>query len=209
MVYKKLRMRFSRTGTLRFISHLDLCRSIRTALRRAKIPVRYSEGFSPHPRMTFTLPLPLGAQSLCEYMDILVPEESDPDALCAALDACTPPELHFSEAYVPDTPLTDAALSAYEVTFDGLSPDAAGAVLKHPKEITKFNKKGAEKKIDPAPMIRSYEVAAVPNGTLVRATLDCAPDRYLNPDQFAALFACPDYSILRTELYFADGRVFR
>lgn len=209
MVYQKLRMKFERTGMLRFISHLDLCRSIRTAFNRAGTPVRYSEGFNPHPRMTFTLPLPLGAQSLCEYMDIFVPEGSDGAALCAALDAVCPPELHFVSAYVPDSALTDAVRSDYEITLDGVSAQAASDLLAHPPMIKKVNKKGVERLVDPAPMIHGYSVEERPGGALVRVTADCAPEQYLNPDAIAALFAADDYSILRTQLYFADGREFR
>lgn len=209
MVYTKLRIKFSRTGMLRFISHLDLCRSIRTAFRRAKLPIRYSEGFNPHPRMTFTLPLPLGAQSECEYMDIFLPEGSDIGGVCEAMNRVCPPELRFITAYVPATSLSDPALSLYEFTFEGIDEEQARGVLAQPPHIIKTNKKGVKKEIDPAPMIRSATVESTRGGVKVCATLDCAEGSYFNPDQFAQLFGARDYSILRKALYLADGREFK
>jgi radical SAM-linked protein len=66
----KLRIRFQKLGKVRWISHRDIARCVERAVRRAKLPVAYSEGFSPRPRIAFGLALPTGAESLAEYLDI-------------------------------------------------------------------------------------------------------------------------------------------
>ncbi|MCK4846289.1 MAG: TIGR03960 family B12-binding radical SAM protein [Deltaproteobacteria bacterium] len=66
----RVRVRFSKVGDIKYLSHLELMNTIMRALRRAQLPVRYSEGFHPHPKLTFATPLPVGLESLDEYMDI-------------------------------------------------------------------------------------------------------------------------------------------
>lgn len=72
----KARIKFSKTGSMRFIGHLDVMRYFQKAFLRADIKVSYSQGFSPHPLMSFTSPLGIGLSSDAEYMDITL-EESD------------------------------------------------------------------------------------------------------------------------------------
>lgn len=66
----KIRIKFTKTGPLKYIGHLDVMRFFQKLLRRAQIPVAFSEGFSPHPILSFSPPLSLGAESLGEYADI-------------------------------------------------------------------------------------------------------------------------------------------
>ncbi len=67
-----LRVFYEKTGRAKYISHLDINRCMQRALRRAEIPVWYTEGFNPHPYTTFALPLSLGFESLCETMDMRI-----------------------------------------------------------------------------------------------------------------------------------------
>ena len=67
---REVRLRFSKTGRLKYISHLDINRAMSRALKRAGIPLWYTEGFNPHPYMSFSLPLSLGVESLCESVDL-------------------------------------------------------------------------------------------------------------------------------------------
>jgi len=66
----RIRIRFTKLGKIRFLGHRDLARCWERAIRRAELPVAYSEGFSPRPRLHYGLALPTGAESLAEYMDI-------------------------------------------------------------------------------------------------------------------------------------------
>lgn len=70
MDFSRYRIRFSKRGALRFISHHDLMRVFELALRRSDLKVRYTEGFNPHPKVSFALALPLGVESLDEIVDI-------------------------------------------------------------------------------------------------------------------------------------------
>ena len=66
---RNVRIRFSKTGRARYISHLDLSRVMQRSLRRAGIPLWYTEGFNRHPYVTFAAPLSLGFEGLQETMD--------------------------------------------------------------------------------------------------------------------------------------------
>ena len=68
----RLRVRFGRGPEVKFISHLDVMRFWERAFRRARIPLAYSEGFSPHPRISLAAPLPVGVTSEAELMDVMV-----------------------------------------------------------------------------------------------------------------------------------------
>jgi len=72
----KVRIKFEKTDQMRFIGHLDLMRYFQKAMRRADIPIKYSEGFSPHQIMSFGAPLSMGVSGLGEYMDIELKEAS-------------------------------------------------------------------------------------------------------------------------------------
>lgn len=77
---QRLRGTFGKGGPARFISHLDLARTIERALIRAQIPIAYSQGFNPQPRMQFAAALPLGFTSECEIVDLWLSESIDPEA---------------------------------------------------------------------------------------------------------------------------------
>ena len=72
----KVRIKFEKTEQMRFIGHLDIMRYFQKAMRRADIPIKYSEGFSPHQIMSFGAPLSMGVSGLGEYMDIELKEGS-------------------------------------------------------------------------------------------------------------------------------------
>ena len=69
---KKLRLKFSKNGPIKFIGHLDVMRYFQKAIRRADIDIKYSEGFSPHQLLSFAQPLSVGATSDGEYLDMTV-----------------------------------------------------------------------------------------------------------------------------------------
>ncbi len=70
IVAARIRVRYDKTGKLRFISAIDLGRIWERSLRRARLPIAYSEGFSPHPKVSFTDALPLGYASTGEYAEL-------------------------------------------------------------------------------------------------------------------------------------------
>ncbi|MCP4424619.1 MAG: DUF2344 domain-containing protein [Chloroflexi bacterium] len=76
---QRLRLTFSKTGPTRFIGHLDLARTLERSFNRAKIPIAYTQGFNPRPRMQFAAALPLGYTSECELVDIWLKEALEPE----------------------------------------------------------------------------------------------------------------------------------
>ena len=91
----KVRIRFSKTGALVYIGHLDVMRYFQKLFRRANIPVAYSEGLSPHQILTFTPPLPLGMESMGEYADVELTDFVSTKAAIEALAAQSVPEINI------------------------------------------------------------------------------------------------------------------
>lgn len=86
MLKQKVRIKFEKTGMMRFIGHLDVMRYFQKAMRRAKIDIAYSEGFSPHQKMSFAAPLGIGLEGTGEYFDIEVNSFMPSSAMTAALN---------------------------------------------------------------------------------------------------------------------------
>lgn len=97
---QKLRLRYAKRGRLRFTSHRDVARSFERALRRAGVPMAYSQGFNPHPKVSWVGASPTGVASEAEYVEVQVVERLDPEALRLALDAALPPGLDVLEIVV-------------------------------------------------------------------------------------------------------------
>jgi radical SAM-linked protein len=85
-----LRVKYAKRGRARFTSHRDFGRAFERALRRAGVPMAYSSGFSPHPRISYANAAPTGAASEAEYLEIALAEICDPEKVRAALDAALP-----------------------------------------------------------------------------------------------------------------------
>lgn len=104
MKVQRLRVTFARGEALKYITHLDLMRFWERALRRARIAVAYSEGFSPHPQISLAAPLPVGVTSRAELMDIFLAEVLTPQCFLLNLGCQLPPGLTLLEAH--EAPLT-------------------------------------------------------------------------------------------------------
>ena len=96
---QRLRVRFARGEAVKFISHLDLMRLWQRALRRAGMPLAYSEGFNPHPRLSLAAPLPLGVTSEAELMDVQVHKWVSPHFFTGALSEQLPAGIEIRQVY--------------------------------------------------------------------------------------------------------------
>ena len=94
---QKLRLRYAKRGPLRFASHRDLARALERALRRARVPMAFSAGFTPHPKISYVGAAPTGAASEAEYVEIGLAQRCDPEEVRAALDASLPPGIDVLE----------------------------------------------------------------------------------------------------------------
>ncbi|MEU4512977.1 TIGR03936 family radical SAM-associated protein [Nonomuraea wenchangensis] len=90
---QRLRVRYAKRGRLRFTSHRDISRAVERAVRRAGIPVAYSAGFSPHPKISYAGAAPTGVASEAEYLEIGVTAPCDPEQVRSSLDGSLPPGL--------------------------------------------------------------------------------------------------------------------
>jgi radical SAM-linked protein len=97
---QRIRLRYAKRGRLRFTSHRDFARAFERALRRADVPIAYSQGFTPHPKISYASAAPTGVASEAEYLEVGLRAPMDPSALVAALDAALSPGLDVLEAVV-------------------------------------------------------------------------------------------------------------
>lgn len=115
----KLRMKYQKTGDLRFLSHLDLARALERGLRRARLPLSLSEGFSPHPRLSFGPPLPVGVSSESEYIDLVLDKRVPLVKIAQYLNHSFPADLSCRQVrYVPlDSPslMKQIQLASYRI----------------------------------------------------------------------------------------------
>ena len=84
---QRLRVRYAKRGRLRFTSHRDFSRAFERAVFRARLPMAYSSGFNPHPRISYAGAAPTGSASEAEYLELALAEVVDPASVHAALDA--------------------------------------------------------------------------------------------------------------------------
>ena len=119
---QRIRIRFSRGEELKFISHLDIMRLWQRALHRAGIPLAYTEGFSPHPRISLAAPLAVGVTSQNELMDVFCNKWVSPHSFTAALSRQLPPGIAISQVHMvaPAMPSLQSQVSyaEYEVEIE-------------------------------------------------------------------------------------------
>lgn len=128
---QRLRIKYAKRGRARFTSHRDFGRAFERSLRRAAVPMAYSSGYSPHPRISYANAAPTGAASEAEYLEIGLAAICDPDEVRNALDAALPPGLDIVEVIVsPPGALADQLTgSHWQVDLPGLSETALSAAV--------------------------------------------------------------------------------
>ena len=189
-----IRVRFGKEGMMRYIGHLDVLRTFQKIFRRAGVPMEYSKGYSPHPIMSFALPLGLGLSSEGEYLDAAVEDGADPAAMLAALKAATAAELPvYSLRLLPEK--AENAMAAvggavWKATLPENMPregakTALKAILARETIILPKKTKTREIELDIRPMILA---AAVKDGA-VTMTLAAGSKANLAPDMVLGLIA--------------------
>ena len=130
-VVQRLRIRYAKRGRLRFTSHRDFARAFERALRRASIPMAYSAGFSPHPKISYAGAAPTGVASEAEYLEIGLAESREPASVLAALDAALPAGLDIVEVVEAAPPALADRLEAslWRIELPGVAPADADAAV--------------------------------------------------------------------------------
>lgn len=128
---RRLRLRYAKRGRLRFTSHRDIARAFERALRRAHVPMAYSQGFNPHPKISWIGAAPTGVASEAEYVEIQLVTPVEPAELVAMLDGAMPAGLDVLEAVVADPGSGGLAerceASRWRIALPGVSPDTLRA----------------------------------------------------------------------------------
>lgn len=129
---QKLRIRYAKRGRLRFSSHRDFQRALERAIRRSGVPIGYSAGFTPHPKISFAGAAPTGAASEAEYLEIGLAARCDPERLRQALDEALPPGLDVLEVVEARSGALADRLEAsvWQVDLPGVTDDEAERALR-------------------------------------------------------------------------------
>ncbi len=130
-VQQRLRLRYAKRGRLRFTSHRDFARAFERALRRAGIPMAYSAGFHPHPKISYLGAAPTGVASEAEYLEIGLADRREPEQVRTALDACLPAGLDLVECVEAAGGSLAERIDAsrWQVELTGLDPADVMAAL--------------------------------------------------------------------------------
>ncbi|MBR7184460.1 MAG: TIGR03936 family radical SAM-associated protein [Clostridia bacterium] len=219
---RTVRIRFRKVGKLQYISHLDLQRTMQHCIKRSGIPAWYTKGFNPHYKLVFALPLPVGAESECELLDLRIDREISDAEILRRFNETVTDELRGLEAYTPTTKFADIAWAEYAVTLtgtavtDGMAAEAERILTTSPLMMVKRSKSG-EREVDLVPMIRSVRAEGGAGELTLRLVLSAAGADYLNPElvvtalreRLWAGVEHPDtlsWRILREQVYCADGQ---
>lgn len=226
-LYYPLRFRLQKDGQLRYISHLDFVRTMTKALVRAKLPLWFTLGFNPIPKITFAAPLSVLMDSDCELMDVRMKKSVDPASAKAALSAVLPPHLTVLDCYTPNNKLSDIGYLAYDVTiaYEGASEkhaEEANQFMASPSiTVTKKGKGDKLREVDIKPMVASFtlDYSSETGEIHGRWVLSASPSAFLNPElvldalrQNTGLMAGAEevyYAFCRREVYAEDMSIFR
>ncbi len=211
---KTVRLLFTKTGRAKYISHLDLNRMMLRAVRRAGIPLWYTEGFNRHPYITFASPLSLGFESEGELMELRLIEDMPLDEVTARMNAALPDGFRVTETFEAVHKVRDLQLAGYRVEI-ALPADTVSALLAQPEiPVEKRTKKKTVKTIDIRPAFQNATVTATDGGCLLEVTLPVSSENTVNPTLLITALAAvtgeaPAYAVIRTGLYLADGKDFK
>lgn len=205
---------FSKTGRAKYVSHLDLVRAMTRAVRRADIPLWYTEGFNRHPYLTFASPLSLGYEGLRETMDIRMADDFPYDELATRLNAVLPEGLEVISAADVVAKAGDLAAAEYRLTIHLPAEVIRDALSSGELLVEKRTKKKTMKTIDILPYFKDAVIkTAGENTTLVTVALPSGGNENVNPGLFITALkgivgADVDAEVLRLRLLLADGSEF-
>ena len=186
---REVRIRFSKTGQAKYISHLDVNRVFSRAFARAKINLWYTEGFNPHPYMSFSLPLSLGVESLCENVDIRIVDDLSDNELKNRLNDSLPVGIRVVDVYENFMDSKEICYSDYVFKFEFSNNETAlekirGVLDSSTIMAQKKGKKGKKrilKETDIKEFIDKYNISIRDNNIVLNARLLAGAEKNLNP----------------------------
>ena len=191
-------IKFSKGEVIKFISHLDLMRTIQRIIRRSGVPIEYSKGFNPHMALSLAQPLSVGVYSDGEYMDIVLTEEMKVADLLARLNEAAPPTIRFFEATpieivenVKRVPQAMALLDAGRyiiklklVNEENVEEKMASLLNENAWETLKKSKKG-EKMADIKPLVKELKYWVKDGELVINALIATGSRENLSADLLA------------------------
>lgn len=211
----KIRAKFTKGAPVRFISHLDLARTVERGVRRAQIPVAYSQGFSPRAKMAFGSALAVGVTSSGEYMDLELAEDMAICDFLSVLNQCLPTGIEFTTAVEisPDTPTLMSVIdrASYVLTGDvehnaNLGQEVQTLLSNEAIWVERFSKKGT-RRLNIRPWIFSVGVAEDTETNSVSLLVQTGNHGNVRPEEVAAElpFEQGSLKIHREGLFIARG----
>ncbi len=201
-----VRVFFKKRGNLKYISHLDLMRAVTRALMRSELPVIYTEGFNPHVKLVFALPLSIYQESEYEIFDIAVEDGVTYETVFQKLSAVFPAGFEIVKVASPVEKLKSLGFAKYRIELKtSLSKTDIENKLNGSLPVLKKTKSKTET-VDIKPLIKEYSVSE--NGVL-EVTVVSTPQTVLNPSYVVASLGegVEDSKITRLCLYTSEGKV--
>ena len=164
---REVRLRFSKTGQAKYISHLDTNRVFSRAFARAKINLWYTQGFNPRPYMSFSLPLSLGVESYCENVDIRIIDDLTDEEIKVRVNDALPLGIRIIDVYDDFMDCHDIVYSDYVYKFEfkdnELALEKIKAVLESDaimaQKKAKYGKRRVLKETDIKQFIVKYNIS--------------------------------------------------
>lgn len=186
---REVRLRFSKTGQAKYISHLDTNRVFSRAFARAKINLWYTQGFNPRPYMSFSLPLSLGVESYCENVDIRIIDDLTDEEIKVRVNDALPLGIRIVDVYDDFMDCHDIVYSDYVYKFEfkdnELALEKIKAVLESDvimaQKKAKQGKRRVLKETDIKQFIVKYNISIRDDNIILNIRLLAGPDKNLNP----------------------------
>lgn len=217
--YRNIRIRFTKREPALFIGHLDLARAMSHVITRSELPVYYTEGYNPRPKMVFASPLSVGCGGENEILDIRIREDVSNEAVLERLRSVAPSGIDILDVYDAKRKLTDISFAKCRLVFHvPTASEAAAAQIRTlfaaPVLMMKKSKSGT-REVDITTLIRSMQVSfEAENGTIVVEAVTANDSvNYLNPEYIADAIAQKTdlistdswHETVRLTLLLADG----
>lgn len=186
---QNVRIFFEKKELAKYISHLDLMRCFNRAMKRASIPIWYTEGFNPHPFMTFAAPLSLGTESYCESVDIRITDEISFDELKQRLNNALPNGINIIKVFYPVLKAEDIAFAQYEISLLTLKNEKLKNEIQTKLESdeilaekkAKQGRKKIMKQINLKENISSFKIIALNDKVVITIVLTAGNRNNINP----------------------------
>lgn len=214
---RSVRLFFEKTGRAKYISHLDLNRTMIRCLNKSGIPVWYTEGFNPHPFVTFALPLALGIESLYETMDFRVEGDMTEEEICRRLTQVMPEGLRVLQVAAPVMDAAQIVFATYRFVFQPQEEEPMGQRLQEifsrdslmAEKLSKKGKKKIMKEINLFEFLETYSIEDQGSGAVLQTVLAAGSQRSLNPILLAETLCrelrLPPYAVDIQKLDSMDG----